>query len=288
MSDRDYRIMSDSTSDLPWSYYPENDVKLAYMSYTVEGKEYTGDALSSKAFYEKLRAGSSATTAQINMDFFTKAFEEEIQSGRDVLYLCFSSGLSGTYNSANIAAADVMEHHPEAKIIVVDSLAASTGEGLLLDYLVENKKKGMSLEENAKWAEENKLHLAHWFTVDDLNHLYRGGRVSKTAAFVGTLLGIKPVLHVDNEGHLVPMEKVRGRQASLESLVKHMREDGIDLAGQKILIGHGDCLEDAQKVAEMIKKEFGVKEVGICDIGPVVGAHSGPGTVALFFYAKKR
>ena len=285
---REYRILCDSTADMPWSYYEERDVKLACMSYTVDGEEYVGAALSPKEFYDKLRAGSTATTAQINMDVFTKSFEEEIAAGRDVLYLCFSSGLSGTCNSAQIAAEDVMERHPEAKVIVVDSLAASAGEGLLLDYLVENKKKGMTLEENAAWAVEHRLNLAHWFTVDDLNHLYRGGRVSKTAAVVGTLLGIKPVLHVDNEGHLIPMEKVRGRQASLEGLVRHMREDGVDLASQKIFISHGDCRADAEKVAEMVKSEFGVREVLIADIGPVVGAHSGPGTVALFYMGKKR
>lgn len=291
MSEREYVIFSDATVDMPVEYINENDVKLLYMTYTLEGKEYLGDAehsMEPHAFYESLRGGNMATTAQINTDTFTNAFRQVIQEGKDILYLAFSSGLSGTYNSARIAVEDLKEEFPEAKILVVDSLCASMGEGLLLHYLIENKKKGMSLEENAAWAEENKLHVAHWFTVDDLNHLYRGGRVSKTAAFVGTLLGIKPVLHVDDEGHLIPMEKVRGRAKSLESLCAHMKETAIDPSAQTIFISHGDCEDEAKVLADMIKKEIGMKDIRIHPIGPVVGTHSGPGTLALFFIATKR
>ena len=291
MDQREYVILSDSTVDMPADYIQKNGVRLAYMTYTLEGVEYPGDpehSMDPSAFYASMREGHMPTTAQINVSAFTSIFAEEAERGRDVLYLAFSSGLSGTCNSARIAAEEVRERYPDMEIRVVDSLCASMGEGLLLHYLVENRKAGMSLAENADWAEENKLRVAHWFTVDDLNHLYRGGRVSRTAAFVGTLLGIKPVLHVDDEGHLIPMEKVRGRAKSIESIVAHMRETAVDPAGQTIFISHGDCEEEAKKLATLVKKEFGVKDIRIHPIGPVIGTHSGPGTLALFFLASKR
>ena len=210
-------------------------------------------------------------------------------SGRDVLYIAFSSGLSGTYQALSLMAAQLQEEFPERKIHMVDSLAASGGQGLLVWYAVQHARAGESIDQVRDWLEENKLHLAHWFTVDDLMFLFRGGRVSKTAAWAGTLLNIKPVLHVDDEGHLIPMEKVRGRKKSLNALIDHMEKSANKpISDQMVFITHGDCIEDAEYVAAKIKERFGVKEVVINYVDPVIGAHSGPGTMALFFLADKR
>ena len=183
---------------------------------------------------------------------------------------------------------ELAEQYPERKVVTVDTLAASMGEGLLVYLAVQQKKQGKSLEEVAKWVEDNRLKLSHWFTVDDLNHLKRGGRVSGAAAFFGTMLNIKPVLHVDDEGHLIPMEKVRGRRQSLDALVDHMAKTGIDNAHQTVFISHGDCQSDVEYVADQIRRRFGTKDIHTNYIGPVIGTHSGPGTVALFFLAQNR
>ena len=211
-----------------------------------------------------------------------------LQQGTDVLYLAFSSGLSGTYNASRLMFEELAEQYPERKVVTVDTLAASMGEGLLVYLAVQQKKQGKSLEEVAKWVEDNRLKLSHWFTVDDLNHLKRGGRVSGAAAFFGTMLNIKPVLHVDDEGHLIPMEKVRGRRQSLDALVDHMAKTGIDNAHQTVFISHGDCQSDVEYVADQIRRRFGTKDIHTNYIGPVIGTHSGPGTVALFFLAQNR
>lgn len=207
-----------------------------------------------------------------------------MQAGEDVLHLCFSSGLSGTYASCVQGAQELQEKYPARTIRVVDSLAASMGEGLLLYYAEENRKAGMSLEDNVKWLEDNRLHLCHWFTVNDLMHLHRGGRVSKASAIFGSLLGIKPVLHVDDEGHLILMSKSRGRLASIEALAAKMKEiANADVADQMIFISHGDCKEEAEKLRDIVQRTTGAHRFLIHDIGTVIGSHSGPGTLALFF-----
>lgn len=286
-----YQIVTDSSADLAPDQIAELGVAVIPMVLTMEGKEYKnypdGREIGFGEFYNALRAGKTSTTSQINMEVFKQEFEPMLQKG-DLLYLCFSSGLSGTVNSARLAAEDLMEAHPDRKIVVVDTLCASLGQGLLVDYACRLQQQGKSMEEVVDWVEQNKLKLAHWFTVDDLNHLKRGGRVSGAAAFFGTMLNIKPVLHVDNEGHLIPREKVRGRKASLDALISKMLEIGENLENQVIFISHGDCLEDAEYVAQQAREKAHVKDVKINYIGPVIGSHSGPGTLALFFMAKNR
>ncbi len=288
----DFKIITDSTSDLPSGLVEELELHVIPMLFTVDGKDYlnTPDErqLYSHDFYEMLRAGKTSTTTQINIEVFKEEMRPYLEKGLDVLYLGFSSGLSSTFNSARLAAAELTEDFPDRKIIIVDTLAASMGEGLLVYHAAMKKKQGMSLEETAAFVEENKLHLAHWFTVDDLNHLKRGGRVSGAAALIGTMLNIKPVLHVDDEGHLIPVDKVRGRRNSLAELVSHMEKTALSPGEQTVFISHGDAPEDAQYVEKLVRERFGVKTVYINPIGPVIGTHSGPGTVALFFLASKR
>ena len=230
-----------------------------------------------------------STTSQINVETFREVAGKMARDGFDVLYVGFSSGLSGTFNSARIAFEDLSAEYPEHKFLAVDSLCASMGEGLLVYHAAQQQKAGRSIEETARWLEENKLHLAHWFTVDDLMFLFRGGRVSKTSAWAGTLLNIKPVMHVDDEGHLIPLEKVRGRKKSLKALVDHMEATAIQpVSEQTVFITHGDCREDAEYVADLVRERFGVRDVVINYVDPVIGAHSGPGTMALFFLASER
>lgn len=287
-----YKIITDSTTDLSPALIAEMDVHVIPMQYTVDGETFENDPegkqLSFPAFYDRLRAGATAVTSQVSMEQLRNAAKPYLEAGQDVLYLAFSSGLSGTYNTARLTAEDLREEYPDRKIIVVDTLAASMGEGLLVWHAVEHKKAGESIEQVAKWVEDNRLKLAMWFTVDDLNHLKRGGRVSGAAALLGTMLSIKPVLHVDDEGHLIPQEKVRGRKQSLEALVSHIEKTGIEPAQQVVFISHGDCEEELQFVVSLVKEKLGVKRVYTNYIGPVIGAHSGPGTVALFFMAQHR
>ena len=240
------------------------------------------------AFYNKLRGGAVSTTTQINSEEFLQVFTPLLEAGEDVLYIAFSSGLSGTCQSAFLAREELKKRFPERRLEVFDSLCASMGEGLLVYHAAKLCQEGKSLDEVLAWLKENVLRLCHWFTVDDLNHLKRGGRVSTATAVVGTILGIKPVLHVDNEGHLIPVSKVRGRKQSLDALVKRMEETVEDPANQMVFISHGDCLEDAQYVEQQIREKLGVQQVIIGYIGPVIGAHSGPGTVALFFLGRER
>ena len=224
----------------------------------------------------------------MNYQTFLDTFTPILESGRDILYLAFSSGLSGTYNGSVIAANDLMEKYPGSKVISVDTLAASVGEGLLVYAAAKKREEGLSLDELAQWVTDNRLHLCHWFTVDDLNHLKRGGRVSPAVAIIGTALGIKPVMHVDDEGHLIPVSKVRGRRKSLDALVEHMAETCDKPESQTIFIGHGDSKEDAEYVAKLVRQKFKVKNIILNYIGPVIGSHSGPGTIALFFFGTHR
>ncbi|MBO5339451.1 MAG: DegV family protein [Oscillospiraceae bacterium] len=288
----DFVILTDSSADLTAELVAELDVQVLPLSYNMEGKivyNYPDNReMDPHEFYNLLRAGKTATTSAVNVAQYTEAIEPDLQQGKDVLVLAFSSGLSTTYNSAVIAADDLREKYPERKIYVVDTLCASLGQGLLVYLAAKEREKGRSIEEVRDWAQANKLSVAHQFTVDDLHFLKRGGRISATTAVVGTMLAIKPVLHVDDEGHLINIGKCRGRGASLKALVDTMEKTVIDPADQTVFISHGDCLEDAQTVADMVKERFGVKEVIMNHVGPVIGAHAGPGVVALFYIAKER
>lgn len=282
-------ITTDTTADLPKEYLEKHGIGLMSLSYIMEGTTYDWEnPLPEAEFYAKMRAGSMPTTSQVNPDGAKAVFLKYVEQGLDVLHIAFSSGLSGSCNSARIAAEELMEEYPERKVVVVDSLAASLGEGLLVHKLVQMKEAGKGLEELAKWAEDNKLHMCHNFTVDDLFHLHRGGRVSKATAILGTMINIKPVLHVDDEGHLIAVGKVRGRRKSLNALVDRMEEQVKGFENDTVFISHGDCLEDAQYVAEQVTKRFGITDIMIHYVGPTIGAHSGPGTVALFFVGQPR
>ena len=287
----DYIIMTDSSSDLPAEVARKYDIPCAPLSTQIGGKTYKnyldGSGVDVKWFYDQLRAKQHAVTSAVNAQDFMDLMEPYLQAGTDILYLGFSSGLSSTYEAGAMAAAALAPKYPDRKIYAVDTLAASLGQGLLVYLAAKKKEAGASMEEVRDWVEENKLHLCHWFTVDDLFHLKRGGRVSATAAVLGSMLGIKPVLHVDNDGHLINMEKARGRRASIERLAEKAAELGTDLKNQTIFISHGDCIEDARYLENCMKK-LGVKEVLINYVGPVIGTHSGPGTLALFFLGRER
>ena len=284
-----YRIITDFCCDFPQQFYEENNLLATPLRVNYKGQEYTrytDDWL--KEMYDGLRAGETASTAAANPEDWSAVIEPALQAGKDALVLAFSSGLSTTYQSAVIAAGDLSEKYPDRKILVVDTLCASMGQGLLVWYACRKQEEGLSLEELAAWCEENKFRLCHWFTVDDLMYLKRGGRVSAATALVGTMLQIKPVLHVDDAGKLISVAKARGRKASLEALVKKVDELGIPGANDVMFISHGDCLEDAEYVARRLKETYGVKEVIISYVGAVIGSHAGPGTVALFFLGVHR
>ena len=290
----DYVLLTDSSADLTAELVAELGVEVLPLSFHMGDKTYRNwpdnREIDPKDFYRRLRAGETATTSAVNVSDYTEAVEPLVQAGRDVLIIAFSSGLSATCHSAQIAAQELSEQYPDRKIWVVDSLCASLGQGLLVWYAARMKAQGKSMEEVRDWLEDNKLHLCHWFTVDDLHFLKRGGRISPATAVVGTMLSIKPVMHVDDEGRLVKVGTARGRNASLKALVNHMEETTIDPGSQVVFISHGDCLEDAQKVADDVRGRFGIpaERILINNVGPVIGAHSGPGTVALFFMGSKR
>ncbi|MDO4276725.1 MAG: DegV family protein [Eubacteriales bacterium] len=288
---REYVITTDNNSDLPEEFYREHGVGCTYLSYNMDGKNYTHDNfLPVHEFYEHMRNGSLPTTAQVNPDSARLLMEPYLKEGKDILHIAFSSGLSGSYNSTRIAAEELSEEYPDRKIIVIDSLCASLGQGLLVYLAQKRKEAGEDIDTVARWVEDNRLHIVHLFTVDDLNHLYRGGRVSKTTAVVGSMLNIKPVLHVDDEGKLVAVGKVRGRKKALLELASLMDErlgsykDSCDT----IFISHGDCAEEAQFVVDKIKEKYKINTVIMNDVGATIGAHSGPGTIALFFVGDLR
>ena len=288
---KDFVITTDNTADLPYSYYKENGLEYMYLTYNLDGQVYGKEnELPSKEFYARMRGGSMPTTSQINSEDAKEVWLPYLREGKAILHLAFSSGLSGSCNSARLAAEDLKEEHPEYEIIVIDSLCASLGEGLFVHKAVELKREGKSMEEIAQWLEEHKLNFCHVFTVDDLHHLYRGGRVSRATAVLGSMINIKPVLHVDDEGHLVAVGKVRGRKRSLAALVDMMEERLGSYKGKntEIFISHGDCQEDAEYVAALVKERYGIEKVLINTIGATIGAHAGPGTVALFFLGDKR
>jgi DegV family protein with EDD domain len=291
MMKRRFDIVTDSASDMPKDYYVRYDVRCVPLGFNMNNVNYAGEngeKITEEEFYQKLREGSMPTTYQVTSEQAKGYIEPSLKEGRDVLVIAFSSGLSGTAGSFQVAARQLAEEYPNCKIRVVDSLCASMGEGLLLDYVIRKADEGADVEETARYAEDLKLKICHWFTVDDLVYLKRGGRVSPTAAFVGNLLGIKPVLYMDNEGHLIPVSKVRGRKTSINALADQYTARAVDKENGVVFISHGNCLSDAEALAAILKERHGVEVKVITDVGPVIGAHSGPGTLALFFIANER
>ena len=285
-----YQIFTDATSDFPATFAEQLHVTVLPMSFTMEGKEYFyipgRSDMPIETFFEKMRAGVPVTTAQVNTFTFIEVFEPVLQAGKDVLYIGLSSKLSGTVQSGFSAAEELRAKYPERKIFVIDSLCASLGLGLLVYYAA--RKQDMPIEDLAKWVEDNKLRFVHWFTVEDLVYLKRGGRISGATAAIATILNIKPVMHVDNEGFLVAVEKVQGRKKSLRSLFERMEKTVDTKATDTVFIGHCDSKADAEYVASLVHEKYPDMMVHIDDIGTSVGAHSGPGTIALFFVGSER
>ena len=289
---RDYIILTDSSCDLPAPMAEELELTVVPLSVLVGEKEYTNyldeREITAKEFYTLLREGKTATTSAVNVSQFTTAMEAFLKEDKDILYLGFSSALSATYNAAALAAEELRTKYPDAKIMTVDTLCASLGQGMLIHLAVQEKRQGKTLEEVRDYAENTKLRICHWFTVDDLNHLKRGGRLSSTTAFVGTVLNVKPILHMDAEGHLINVDKVRGRKVSIKNLLQHMSESTVLPPRQPVFICHADCEDDANYLADLVREQLGAETFIINSIGPVIGAHAGPGTLALFFLAERR
>ena len=285
-----YVIVTDSSSDLPQAVIDQYDLSVIQLAVTVEGEETKpNDKIDIVEFYAKLRAKKGAKTAAVNIETFEKEFDRQLSEGKDVLYLGFSSGLSGTFNAGFVAAREMSEKYPERTCVAVDTLCASLGQGLLVVLAAKKKEEGATLEQVRDYVEQTKLNLTHLFTVNDLFFLHRGGRVSAVTAVAGSALGIKPIMHVDNEGHLVKIGTKRGRTASIDDLCARMQMLAIDPAEQLVFISHGDCEDEAKYLADRIKETMGVKQpILISHVGPVIGAHSGPGTMALFYIGKER
>ena len=284
-----FQIVTDSCCDFTAEKYAS--LGLTYVPLKVEFRGETTDDRnddSLKTMYAALRGGESAKTAAVNPERWRETIEPWLKQGQDVLVLAFSSGLSTTYQSAVIAARELAESYPDRRVRVVDTLSASLGQGLLVWYACQKRDEGLTLDETADWVEDNKLHLCHWFTVDDLFYLKRGGRISAATAVMGTMLNIKPVLHMDDEGHLISMSKSRGRKAAIAALAEKTKELGEGYDNATMFISHGDCREDAEYLAQLLKSKYGVKNVYIGYVGAVIGSHSGPGTLALFFLGKHR
>lgn len=284
-------ILIDSCSDLPLEYIKKNDITFFGFFYHLKDQDFKDDFGKSydyHEFYEAVRAGEMPTTSQVNLQDYVNYFTKYVKKGNPIIYICFSSALSGCFNSANMAKKIVLEKYEDADITVIDSRSASLGEGLLVYYAFEMLKKGCSKDEIITWLEDNKLKMNHWFTVDSLNHLKRGGRISSTTAFVGNILNIKPILYVDDEGRLIPVSKVQGRKKSLRVLAEKLSEIIDNPSEQVIAISHGDCLQEAEHLKDILLKDFSFKKIIVNCIGPVVGSHSGPGTIALFFLGENR
>ena len=290
-----YVITCCSTADMPASYFEEKKVPDACCHFLLDGKEYPDDlgkSISFPDFYRMIADGAQPTTAQVNTEQYINLFEPILKEGKDIMHLTLSSGISGTINSANMAKVQMEEKYPDRKVVIIDSLAASSGFGLLLDKALENQEKGMSLEENVQWIEENKNKLHHWFFSTDLTSFIRGGRISKVSGFLGQALNICPLMNVNNEGKLIPRNKYRGKKQVIREMVKRMEEHaqgGLEYSG-KCYISNSACMEDARKVADMVEEKFPNLngKVLINSIGTVIGTHTGPGTVALFFWGDER
>lgn len=293
MSDRKFRIITDSATDMPESYYQEHDIEVLKLGFFLDGETYLGEDgkdISASEFYRLLRGGAMPTTYQITSETTKVHIEKYLEQGEDVLVVGFSSGLSGTFQGMEVAARSLSEKYPDRKIKVIDTLAASMGEGLVLDYVIKKADSGASIEETYAYGEELKNHICHFFTVDDLFHLKRGGRVSAATAVVGTLLNIKPLLHVDEAGHLISIGKAMGRKKAIRSLVEYMVRTECIEDGASVFISHGDCIADAEYLKQLVLDKFGHKNINVLinEIGPVIGSHSGIGTLALFFYAESK
>ena len=285
----EYVITVNITVDLPKEWLSERNVPVIPLKYTIEGNTYEDmNGLSSKEFFGKLREGKMAVTSQVNPDEAKTALEPYLREGKDILHLGFSSALSGTCNSMRIAAKELEEEYPDRKIIVIDTLCACLGEGLLLYYALKHRSEGRSIEETAKWVEENKLHICHNVTIDDLEHLYRGGRISRTVAVLGGMVKIKPMLHVDDQGALKVIGKERGRRKALGKIVETASKQAQGWENDIVMITHGDCREDADYVAGLVREKLGVDNILINNIGTVIGSHTGPGVVAVFCMGEKR
>lgn len=289
----EFEIVTDSSSNLVEDMIDDFGLHILPLTFMVDGKEYQsylkGRRTDLSQFYTMMREGKVIKTSLPNLAHSEALMRDLLEQGRDVLYLGFSSGLSGTCEAIKLLIDELAAQFPERTLLAVDTLAASGGEGLLVWHAAQRARAGASILEVRDWVEDNKLKLAHWFTVDDLMFLFRGGRVSKTSAWAGTMLNIKPVMHVDNEGRLIPLEKVRGRKKSLNALVEHMARTATQpVEEQMVFINHGDCLADAEYLANQVRARFGCTNITINYVDPVIGAHSGPGTMALFFLADKR
>lgn len=287
---RDFIISTDSTADLPTKYLEENNIVVHPLYYIVDGKEYIPgvDDMPVKDFYQALRDGKMPTTSASNPINIISRFQKEINEEHDILHLSFSSGLSSSYNNAQMCAEKIMEEKPESKIIVVDTLSGTVGQGILLMHAVDMKKQGKTIEEIAKWLNDNKKHVIHEFTVSDLNHLYRGGRLSKASAVLGTMLNIQPILHMDDKGGLEAIGKVRGRKKALHTLVDNIEKKSDVTNLKQVFISHGDCIKDAEYVAEKIKQKYGVDDFLISDICPTIGAHTAQGAVVVAYLGNNR
>lgn len=281
-------LMADDNADLPYEFYEQNQIAVANMPYVIDHVTYRYPDKSAKEFYDVLRAGKMPSTVAANVEYFKEIMEPYLKGGHDILYPAFSSGLSSTCHNAQLAAEELMPQYPGRKIIVIDTLCASLGEGLLLYKVNQLKQKGASLEEAADWTVNNRLHVAHYVMADDLMHLHRGGRVSRTSAIAGSLLGIKPIIHVNDEGKLIPIDKIRGKKQALTNIVDKMEKAVGNTPNDFFTICHADCEEDAQFVAELASARFGIKDYLIHYIGPVIGSHTGIGTISLFLMADHR
>ena len=285
-----YKIITDSCCDFSDAMCAQLGIHYTplMVSYSGEVHSNFSEETAIKAFYDELRGGVTATTSAVNPEGWAQLMKPILEEGSDVLAICFSSGLSTTYQSAVIAAEELKETYPDRKINVVDSLCAALGQGLLIWYACKQRDAGMDLDQLTAWVEENKLHLCHWVTVDDLSHLKRGGRISATTAIVGTMLNIKPIIHVNDEGKLINVSKVRGRKAAIEHIAAKVGELGEGYDNETCFVVHGDCAADAETLAGIIREKYGVKNVHIGYLGPVIGAHTGPGVLAVFFMGKHR
>ncbi len=283
-----FKIITDSCCDLSAEMVAALDLGVVLLSVEMDGRAYSEGEMTPKALYDHLRNGKLPKTSAVNPDGWASHIRPVLESGEDVLVLAFSSGLSGTYQSAVIATEELREEFPDRKLIVVDTLCAAPGQGMLVYAAAKKRLEGKSIEETAAWVEEHKLKLCHWFTVEDLMHLKRGGRISAATAVMGTMLSIKPVLHMNDQGKLENVSKARGRKAALNQLLDRMGETMLPEGNDTVFIGHGDCPADAEYMAAQMKARFGVKEVIINYVGAVIGAHAGPGVLAIFFFGKQR
>lgn len=288
---QDYVIITDSTADLPLEIIEKLNIYVIPMKFDMGDKNYTHypDEREIKIhdFYDRLKKGETSVTTQINYFTYKEYFSTFLKDGKDILYVAFSSGLSGTCNNSQLVIEELEEEYPERKIISIDSLSASIGEGLLVYNAAMKRQEGMTIEELCQWIEQNRNSICHWFTVEDLHHLKRGGRISSVEAIIGTTLKIKPVLSVDNEGKLVNISKARGDKKSLEAILDRMIRDGSNLQEQTIIIGHGDSLERAEYFANLIKEKELVNDIIISTIGPIIGTHTGEGMIGLVFMGNK-